>query len=474
MRLKGDIWFADSAPYRARRTLLVRLLGLGAASCLPSWAINAFAQAELNAAAGGALPLKRRALVLGNTNYQPDRQSIPSSRKNARDVGDAFKKLGFEVRTEVDLATQPMRTLIQNFFDQLRSDSASRALGVFYYTGHGIQYRPSDEKQTQNYIVPGDVRLDQNVSTIAKASINVDRELIGRASLPNDGSVVLIFDACRNEPGKDPKDRSGSFNQVDPPLGTVITYSTAPGKYAIAPKSEHENSIYTRFLVQELENANADISIKDFLDRVKFEVKRYMEGHEEEFLRRHAQDPEVAANLRLRLSLALETVAPKIIDNREQKAWAAIESTIVPAERVKLLKDFIANFKNSRFLQAAQVQLERASISEAATQRNRVQIDTAIGDAQFRADQQKALDGDKDAAFRVAGMFREGSQGVPRDERRMIQWLRHASELKSGIASWELYLYYRDRQILREEVRYLKLAAEQGYTAPPTVSNVRG
>jgi hypothetical protein len=470
---KGDSGLAPRDLELSRRTVLKRVLALGAGLSLPGWMVEALAQAEAAATAGG-VPVKRRALVLGNSTYRPERQSIPSSRKNARDVADALTKLGFEVRSEVDLASQPMRALVQEFFAQLRADSASRVLGLFYFSGHGIQYRLPEDKQTQNYIVPGDVALDQNVSGIAKASINIDRELIGQASLPNDGSVVLIFDACRNEPGKDPKDRSGSFNQVNPPPGTVITYSTAPGRYAIAPKSEHENSIYTRFLVQELQKANADITIKDFLDQVKFEVKRYMEGHQEEFLRRHAQDPEVAANLRLRMSFALERVAPPVIDDSEQKAWAAIERTIVPAERVKLLQDFIATYKTSRFLQAAQVQLERASITEAATQRNRVQIDTAIGDQQFRADQQKALDGDKDAAFRVAGMFRDGSQGVPRDERRMVQWLRHASELKNGIASWELYLYYRDRQILREEVRYLKLATDQGYTPPPTISNIRG
>ena len=102
-----------------------------------------------------------------------------------------------------------------------------------------------------------------------------------------------------------------------------------------------------------------------------------------------------------------------------------------------------------------------------------MQIDTG-GSAQFQEDQKKALDGDKDAAYRVAGMFREGTQGVPKDERKMVQWLRHASELKNGIASWELYLYYLGRGLDRDSVRYFNLATEQGYTPPPTVSKTRG
>jgi len=415
--------------------------------------------------------LKRRALVLGNSTYVPENQSIPSARKNTVDVANALRKLGFDVRQDVDLPAQPMRARVQEFFGELRADRSSRSLAVFYYTGHGIQHR-GEQGQSLNYIVPGDIPLNQRIDAIARAGINIDRDILGQEPLPNDGTLVLIFDACRNEPGKDPKDRSGSFNQVNPPPGTIITFSTAPGRYAIAPRSPDENSIYTRILVQELEKANADISIKDFLDSVKFEVRRYMSTHEEPFLRKHAQDPEVAANLRLRMSLALEK-APPPVDDREDKAWALIEQTVVPAERIKLLQAFISEFGNSRFLQAARTQLERAMFAEQASRRNTVQIDEGVGDAQFREDQKKGLDGDKDAAYRVALMFRDGTNGAPRNDRKMIQWLRQASELKNGIASYTLYLHYRDRQIDREAVRYENLAVEQGYTLPLRVAQNR-
>jgi hypothetical protein len=449
--------------------VLAQLLAVTGSVYLPSMPLGAFAQAA--AAAVGGSPLKRQALVLGNSAYRPDRNSIPSARKNTVDVANSLKKLGFEVRQDVDLGAQPMRALVQDFFGRLRADRSSRALAVFYYTGHGIQHR-GEGGQSQNFIVPSDVALDQRIDAIARASINIDRDVLGQESLPNDGTAVLIFDACRNEPGKDAADRTGSFNQVNPPAGTIITFSTAPGRYAIAPRSPDENSIYTRILVQELEKANPDISIKDFLDSVKFEVRRYMSTHEEPFLRKHAQDPEVAANLRLRMSLALEK-APPPVDDREDKAWAAIEQTVVPAERVKLLQAFVSEFKDSRFAQAARTQLERAIETEAATRRNAVQVDAGIGDTQFREDQKKGLDGDKDAAYRVALMFRDGTNGAPRDDRKMIQWLRHASELKSGIASYALYVYYRDRQMDREAVRYENLAVAQGYTLPMRVASGR-
>jgi hypothetical protein len=455
-----------------RRDLLHALGVLTGAGLLQPWCFNAFAQAPAGAALGA--PGRRLALVIGNTVYSPDPQSIPSSRKNATDVAAALGDLGFEVRSEVDSGTKAMRVSLQEFFASLRGGT-DPPLAVLYYTGHGLQYRG------ENYVVPSDVNLGQKADGIAGSSISVDREVIAQATLPNDGTCVLIFDACRNDPSKGKEDLAGSFNQVNPPRGTIITYSTAPGRYAIAPRSAEANSIYTGILVDELRKANAQITVKDFLDAVKFRVRRYMSEHQDAFLRRHAQDPEVAANLTLRLSFALYkppvAVAdkpPDVPQKTGQDDWAAIERTIEPAERAKLLKAFIERHPQSPFLQAAQVQLERALISEAAGEKARVQIEKDVGDSEFRSDQAKALDGDKDAAYRVAQMFEKGTNGVPRDERKMVQWLRLASELKNGIASYQLYLHYRDRKLDRDAVRYENAAREQGYTPPPRLDTRRG
>ena len=460
---------ADSTVYDlpladARRKFLLRCLALTAVGGLETYPLGALAQALKLDTEGRSL--QRKALVLGNTAYRPEKQSIPSSRKNAADVADALSELGFEVRREVDQTVGVTRSLIRDFFGSLKASGAKPALAVFYYTGHGIQHRG------ENFMVPVDIALNQGIDTIARSAINIDEDIIGQASLPNDGTSVLIFDACRNDPSRVQTDAGATFNQVNPPRGTVITFSTAPGKYAIAPVSPDENSFYTAILVRELRSANPAISVKDFLDRVKFETRRAMETHEDAFIRKHAQDPEVAANLSLRMSFALEK-APAAVDDGEQKAWAAIEQTIAPAERIKLLQAFIEKFKGSRFLQAAEVQLERAKLSQAATQRNRVQIEAA-GNDEFKSDQAKALDGDKDAAYRVAQMFEQGTNGVAKDDRKMVQWLRHASELRNGIASYRLYLYYRDRQMDRDAVRYENLAREQGYTPPPRLDTRRG
>ena len=103
-----------------------------------------------------------------------------------------------------------------------------------------------------------------------------------------------------------------------------------------------------------------------------------------------------------------------------------------------------------------------------------MQAETGVGDSAFRAEQAKALQGDKDAAYRVALMFKEGAHGVPRDERRMVRWLRHASELDNGVASYQLYLHYLARGLDRDAVRYENRALRQGFVPPPRLDHRRG
>lgn len=97
-----------------------------------------------------------------------------------------------------------------------------------------------------------------------------------------------------------------------------------------------------------------------------------------------------------------------------------------------------------------------------------------LGDGIFRIQQARALEGDSDAALRVAYMFKDGLNGLPRDERRMVRWLRHASELDNASASYQLYLHYVARGLDRDAVRYENRALRQGYVPPPRLDHRRG
>jgi TPR repeat protein len=103
-----------------------------------------------------------------------------------------------------------------------------------------------------------------------------------------------------------------------------------------------------------------------------------------------------------------------------------------------------------------------------------VQAESSLGDSEFRDQQAKGLSGDKDAALRVAQMFQHGTNGLVRDEQKMVQWLRHASDLENGSASYQLYLYYLGRGLDRNAVYYETRALQQGYMPPPRLDPRRG
>jgi TPR repeat protein len=124
--------------------------------------------------------------------------------------------------------------------------------------------------------------------------------------------------------------------------------------------------------------------------------------------------------------------------------------------------------------ESASTQPDQPLTPEERLKRNQVSAESGIGDKDFLSDQTKALDGDRDAAFRVAQMFKNGSNGVPRDERRMVQWLLHASSLNNGAASYQLYQHYLDQRLDRDAVFFENRALEQGFTPPPRLDPRRG
>jgi TPR repeat protein len=96
------------------------------------------------------------------------------------------------------------------------------------------------------------------------------------------------------------------------------------------------------------------------------------------------------------------------------------------------------------------------------------------GDSGFLNDQAEAIRGDGNAAYRVAQMFRQGTNGVARDTERMLEWLRWASDLGTGAASYQLYLHYLGLGLDRDALNYENRARQQGFVPPPRLDPRRG
>jgi uncharacterized caspase-like protein len=82
---------------------------------------------------------------------------------------------------------------------------------------------------------------------------------------------IIILDACRNNPFKNSWSRSGGTEGLafmNAPTGTLIAYSTAPGK--TASDGTGENGLYTEALLQEINNP--DLTILQVFQRVRNKV----------------------------------------------------------------------------------------------------------------------------------------------------------------------------------------------------------
>jgi hypothetical protein len=97
--------------------------------------------------AGGGMPLlvaPRRALVIGNSSYGFGPLKNPAN--DAKAIGEELKRSGFEVTTGLDLPRTEMLEAIRAYAESL---TKAKAVGVFYYAGHGVQVRGARKRASR-------------------------------------------------------------------------------------------------------------------------------------------------------------------------------------------------------------------------------------------------------------------------------------------------------------------------------------
>lgn len=193
----------------------------------------------------GADQEHRVALVIGNGAYQSDRLRNPVN--DANDLADSLRGFGFKVILRTDANQRQMKRSLREFRSELRRGG----VGLFYYAGHGVQYRG------RNYLVPigADIEAESDIE-----DESVDANLI-LSYMEEGGSRIniVILDACRNNPF------ARSFRSAARGLvimesgakGSFIAYATAPG--SVAYDGDGRNGLYTKHLLNSLRHPDSDI-----------------------------------------------------------------------------------------------------------------------------------------------------------------------------------------------------------------------
>ena len=131
---------------------------------------------------------KRIALVLVVSNYERSgASSLPGAANDARRIGSALAKAGFETDLALDLDLQSMREKLKAF----ATASSRYDVAAIYTTGHGVEFNGAI------YLVPGDFPLPQGESALPSSALALSEiAKTARARTVN----LVFYGGCRDNP----------------------------------------------------------------------------------------------------------------------------------------------------------------------------------------------------------------------------------------------------------------------------------
>ena len=294
---------------------------------------------------------QRIALVVGNGDYSA--QPLGNPPNDAALMAETLRDVGFEVIEQINADSRTLKRAVHNF-SKLLNQSGEDAVGLVYYSGHGIQ------SQGENYMIPVDAQIEDAIdvefegfpaSTLLKALGNAGNRL-----------NIVIMDACRNNPYK-AATRSGGTGlaRMDAPFGTLIAYSTAPGK--VAADGKGRNSPYTRALARAIKTPGA--KVEDVFKKVRIAVMDRTND---------AQVPWESSSLTGDFYFVDETPAatPKPAEvasiapsntNLEIEYWKSIANS----ENPDLFQGYIDRFPDGIFISIAEERVEQLTTTSPAS-----------------------------------------------------------------------------------------------------------
>ena len=199
----------------------------------------------------------RLALVIGNGAYQASPLTNPVN--DARAMADALKATGFTVIRRENASLKDMTLALREFGDRLKHGG----VGLFYYAGHGMAVKG------RNFLIPVDAQIERE-DEIAFNALDADAVLDKMESAGNRLNLVIL-DACRNNPfARSFRSGSRGLAQMDAPVGTLISFATAPGQ--VASDGNGKNGLYTQHLLENIKRPG--LKIEDLFKTVRVNVRK--------------------------------------------------------------------------------------------------------------------------------------------------------------------------------------------------------
>ena len=203
-------------------------------------------------------PGRRQALVIGNDAYA-HLPPLANAIHDARAMKEVLEELDFEVRLIVDAGAADFHRAVSAFAGEL----APRDVGLFYYSGHGIQIRG------ENFLVPVDFDAADEIGA-RFASYPADQAL---QLFESSGAElnILILDACRDNPFARTRSGLQGLAIMSAGRGTLIAFATGPGRTA-SDNPQGVNGLFTSHLIDKLRTPG--LSLDQVFNQVALAVDR--------------------------------------------------------------------------------------------------------------------------------------------------------------------------------------------------------
>jgi uncharacterized caspase-like protein len=212
---------------------------------------------------------KRVALLVGNNTYD----SIPKLQtavNDARAVGTTLREIGFSVTVAENRSRRAMSEALLAFDKAVEPGDVA----LFFFAGHGFEIRG------QNYLLPTDVpNVGEGQEELMRDSSFLVERIVERLMARGARTVVLVLDACRNNPFERQGGRglrgSGGLAAMTPAEGVFIVYSAGAKQTALDQLTVGEvakNSVFTRHFVKQL--ADPGLTLVQMAKRLQSDVKQ--------------------------------------------------------------------------------------------------------------------------------------------------------------------------------------------------------
>ena len=206
----------------------------------------------------------RVALVIGNNDYQ-HANPLNNPRNDSELIASILKRHGVDTIVSNDLTLQSFKKVISEFLQRL-ARLGSKAEGILFYAGHGIQF------DGRNFLIPVDADLKTR-SDIPLYSVELDTIINSMRALGNKSNIIIL-DACRNNPFRGMFRGSDGLAAEGAPAGFLISFSTSPR--AVAADGDTGNSPFAAALAKFIQTPG--MPIETVLKRVRYSVWQETNG----------------------------------------------------------------------------------------------------------------------------------------------------------------------------------------------------